>query len=64
MLVLSRKPGESIVIGDRITVTIIEVKGERVRLGFEAPSEVPIHRQEIHDRIGDALPVVGYVACV
>ncbi len=41
MLVLSRKLGESIVIGDGITVTIIEVKGERVRLGFTAPAEVP-----------------------
>ncbi len=63
MLVLSRKLGESIVIGDRITVTILEVKGDRVRLGFEAPIEVPIHRQEVHDRIGSPSPVPGY-ACV
>jgi carbon storage regulator len=47
MLVLSRKFGESIVIGDSITVTVMEVKGERVRLGISAPAEVPVHREEV-----------------
>ena len=51
MLVLSRKPGEAIVIGDGITVTVVEVKGERVRLGFTAPAEVPIHREELQRKI-------------
>jgi len=51
MLVLSRKPGEAIVIGNGITVTVVEVKGERVRLGFTAPAEVTIHREELHRKI-------------
>jgi carbon storage regulator len=51
MLVLSRKPGEAIVIGNGITVTVVEVKGERVRLGLTAPAEVPIHREELQRRI-------------
>ena len=47
MLVLSRQYGESIVIGDNITVTILGVTGDTVRLGIEAPREVPVHRQEV-----------------
>jgi carbon storage regulator len=51
MLVLSRKKGESIVIGDDITIVVIEVRGDKVRLGVEAPKEVPVHRQEVFDAI-------------
>ena len=51
MLVLSRKRGERIVIGDDITVTVLEVRGDRVKLGFAAPGEVPIHRAEVHQSI-------------
>lgn len=51
MLVLTRKPGESIVIGDEITITIIEASGGRVRLGIEAPREVGVHRAEIYQAI-------------
>ena len=51
MLVLSRKPGESIVIDGRITVKIIRLDGDMVKLGIEAPSEVPVHRQEVYDEI-------------
>ena len=47
MLVLSRKVGERVVIGDRITVTVLEVKGRQVRLGFEAPPDVQIWRGEL-----------------
>jgi carbon storage regulator len=47
MLVLSRKPGEKIVIGDGITVTVVEVDGNRVRLGIEAPADVRILRGEL-----------------
>ena len=47
MLVLSRQYAESIVIGDKITVTILGIHGDTVRLGIEAPREVPVHRQEI-----------------
>jgi carbon storage regulator len=49
MLVLSRKRDERIVIGDNIVITVVEVRGDKVRLGIEAPSEVPVHRQEVLD---------------
>ena len=58
MLVLSRKKGEEVVIGGLITVTVLEVQGERVKLGFTAPAEVPIHRREVFERVGDAWPEV------
>jgi carbon storage regulator len=51
MLVLSRKVGERIVIGPNVFVTVIEVRGDRVKLGFVAPDEVPIHREEVHRRL-------------
>jgi carbon storage regulator len=51
MLVLTRKVGEGIVIGDNIKVTVIELKGGGIRIGIEAPPEMKIHRQEIYDRI-------------
>ena len=52
MLVLSRKRGEEIVIGNDITVTVLAVDGDRVKLGIAAPAEVPIHREEIFQKIG------------
>ena len=51
MLVLSRKPGESLVIGGNITVTVVEAKGGRVRIGIDAPRELPVHRDEVRRRI-------------
>jgi carbon storage regulator len=51
MLVLSRKCGETVVIGDGIMVTILAIHGERVKLGVVAPAEVPVHRQEVYQRI-------------
>ena len=51
MLILSRKSGESIMIDGRIKVTVIRVDGEAVKIGIEAPAEVPVHRQEIYDEI-------------
>ena len=51
MLVLSRMRDESIVIGDGITVTIVDIRGDKVRLGIEAPQEVPVHRQEVYEAI-------------
>ena len=48
MLVLTRKVGESITIGDQIEVTIIEIKGDQVKIGIEAPKSVDIHRKEIY----------------
>ena len=51
MLVLSRKKNESVVIDDRIVLTVGEIRGDKVRLGIEAPREVPVHRKEIYDAI-------------
>jgi carbon storage regulator len=51
MLVLSRKKNESIVINDDITIVIVEIRGDKVRLGIEAPKEVPVHRREVYDAI-------------
>ena len=51
MLVLSRKTGESIIIGGTVEVTVTEIRGDRVRLGFKAPAEVSIHREEVYRRI-------------
>ena len=49
MLVLSRKPGEKIHIGTGITITVVEINGNRIRLGIEAPDDVPVFRAEIYD---------------
>jgi carbon storage regulator len=51
MLVLARKKGESIVINGDITVTILDIQGDRIRLGIVAPKDVPVHRQEVYDLI-------------
>ncbi len=51
MLVLRRKKNESIIIDDNIVVTIVDIEGDKVRLGFEAPKEVTIHRQEVSEAI-------------
>ena len=51
MLVLSRKKNESIVIDNNIVVTIVEIRGDKVRLGIVAPKDVPVHRQEVYDAI-------------
>jgi carbon storage regulator len=53
MLVLSRKKEEAIVIGDNIRVTVLEVRGNRVRLGIQAPNDVAVHRLEIHGLIDE-----------
>ena len=54
MLVLSRKIGESIVIGTDISVTILEVRGDVVRVGIDAPRTVAVHRKEVHDELAQA----------
>jgi carbon storage regulator len=51
MLVLSRGRDESIVIGDNVVVTIVDIRGDKVRIGIEAPGEIPVHRQEVYQAI-------------
>jgi carbon storage regulator len=51
MLVLSRQRDESIIIGDNVVVTVVDIRGDKVRLGIEAPKEVPVHRQEVYEAI-------------
>lgn len=51
MLVLSRQRDESIIIGDNIVITIVDVRGDKVRLGIDAPVEIPVHRREVYEAI-------------
>jgi carbon storage regulator len=51
MLVLSRKKGERVMISDNITLVVVEIRGDKVRLGIEAPKEVPVHREEVYNDI-------------
>jgi carbon storage regulator len=51
MLVLSRQRDESIIIGDNVVITIVDVRGDKVKLGIEAPREVTVHRQEVYEAI-------------
>lgn len=51
MLVLSRKCEQKIVINDEIVITVVEIRGDKVRIGIEAPPEVPVHRREVYDAI-------------
>ncbi len=53
MLILTRRVGESVMIGDEVTVTVLGVKGNQVRLGVNAPKSVSVHREEIYRRISD-----------
>ncbi len=51
MLVLTRRPGESIVVGHDIIITVIEIKGGQVRIGIDAPREVQVHREEVYEQV-------------
>ena len=59
MLILTRRIGETLKIGDDIQVTILGVKGNQVRVGIAAPKSVPVHRQEIYDRVQQAAEANG-----
>jgi len=63
MLVLSRKRGESITIGNQVTVTVLAAHGDKVKIGIVAPAEVPVHRQEISEGIEGCSPDLGYAKC-
>jgi carbon storage regulator len=61
MLILTRRVGETLMIGDQVSVTVLGVKGNQVRIGVNAPRNVSVHREEIYDRIqrehGDTVPI-------
>lgn len=63
MLVLSRKVGERVVIGREIEITVLEVRGSRVKLGFNGPAEVPIHREEVQQEIAPRHPARYHADC-
>ncbi|MHC4879288.1 MAG: carbon storage regulator CsrA [Planctomycetota bacterium] len=56
MLVLTRKTNERIRIGDSIVITVVEVRGDKVRLGIDAPRDIPVHREEVHKAIAARTP--------
>lgn len=51
MLILTRRIGETLMIGDDVTVTVLDIRNGQVRIGVDAPKEIPVHREEIHQRI-------------
>lgn len=54
MLILTRKVGESLLIGDDVSVTILNIRGNQIKVGIKAPNDVPVHREEIYQRIQEA----------
>jgi carbon storage regulator len=64
MLVLSRKRGESITIGNGVTVTVLAVQGDKVKIGIAAPVDVPVHRKEIRERMVGSSQTAVHVDCI
>ena len=64
MLVLSRKKDESIILGDNIVITVVDIRGDKVRLGIQAPTEISVHRQEVYEKIqtekGSTIPTTMF----
>ena len=56
MLILTRRVGETLMIGDQVTVTVLGIKGNQVRIGVNAPKDITVHRQEIYERIRSDMP--------
>jgi carbon storage regulator len=63
MLVLSRKRGEALIVDGNITVKVLEVRGDRVKLGVDGPPEVPIHREEIYRAVKGRQPILDPLEC-
>jgi carbon storage regulator len=63
MLVLSRKRGEGVMIGQDVEVVVLEIRGDRVKLGFQGPNDVPIHREEVYAQIAAETRAPQAVAC-
>lgn len=61
MLVLSRHRDESIMIGDDVVITIVDIRGDKVRLGIEAPQNIPVHRQEVYEAIKRENQKAGHI---
>lgn len=59
MLVLSRHRDESIMIGDDVVITIVDIRGDKVRIGIDAPQTIPVHRQEVYEAIQRNIPKDG-----
>lgn len=59
MLILTRRTGETIMVGDDIMVTVLGIKGNQVRVGIKAPMDVPVHREEVYDRIQEEARVAN-----
>jgi len=63
MLVLSRKCGQSVVVDDNVEVTVLEIRGGRVKLGFRGPAHVPIHREEVYQSVKEFRDALYHAEC-